>query len=142
MKNFATYFAIEKKIHNKGIHLDREFLIGQFTDDKKDSLRDLSPLEYSEFITWLNQTFDLMPSKKKYDNKEDQYLNKQRRKIIALLSKMGYTTKEDKADMSRIYAWVETHGYLHKSLNLYTLAELPKLVYQAEMFYKSHIQRL
>lgn len=63
-----------------------------------------------------------------------------RKKIIALFVKMGYTTKQGKADMKRIYAWVEKYGYLHKPLNKYTYNELPTLVSQAERVYNSFIE--
>ncbi len=63
-----------------------------------------------------------------------------RKKIIALFVKMGYVNEEGKADMKRIYAWVEKYGYLHKPLNRYTYNELPMLVSQAERVYHSFIQ--
>ncbi len=63
-----------------------------------------------------------------------------RKKIIAKFIEMGYTTPEGKADMPRIYAWVEKYGYLHKPLNKYTYNELPMLVSQAEKYYYQFLE--
>jgi len=65
-----------------------------------------------------------------------------RKKIIGKLADMGYVTREGKADMPRIYAWVEKYGYLHKHLNKYTYAELPLLVSQAERMYNTFLESL
>ena len=138
MRNYTHYFAIEKQIHNKGINLNREDLIYQFTEGKKSGLRELNATEYKEFIDWLNRSFISERSQEDWTVRPGQY---QRRKIIALLCKIGFI-KNGRADMARIYTWVYKYGYLHKSLNEYTQNELPRLVSQTEAFYKSHIERL
>lgn len=132
--NYAQYFAIEKKLKNQGFDFERAELIGQFTEGKKSSLKELSSWEYQEFLKMLNLRFSSAPKV----SQTDEAMQIQRRKIIALFRKMGYE-KDFKADMPRIYSWVIKYGYLHKSMNQYTADELPKLVTQAESAYKSYI---
>lgn len=134
--NYSTYFAIEKKLRGQGFHFDRADLIDQFTDGKYHSLKELSAVEYGKFIEWLNEAF------KKPSGTNTDACQQQRRKIIAILSQLGFVNEDGKANMDRIYQWVLTHGYLKKSLNTYSPQELPKLVYQAEQFYKSTISRI
>ena len=142
MNNYAAYFALEKKLHGQGFDFDRKEAIRQFTAGKKSGLRELTTDEYSGLINWLNHELgQLFISSTGGRGSGKEFSQKQRRKIIALLCKVGMI-KDDRADMNRIYSWVLTHGYLKKSLNQYTASELPKLVYQAEEFYKSHIERL
>ncbi|HRO75768.1 MAG TPA: hypothetical protein PLP27_06450 [Crocinitomicaceae bacterium] len=136
--NFAQYFAIEKRLRGQGLDLDRSEVVSRFTDGKKNSLTALTPHEYRELINWLNKTFAVVSST---PNQIDK-LQLQRRKIIAMLCKIGYIDQNGKPDMLRIYAWVEIHGYKHIHLNRYTEQDIPKLVTQAEKFYKSHIERL
>lgn len=143
MSKYATYFAIEKDLKKRGFDFEREELIEMFTDGEKDSLRELSNEEYHQFIQWLNENnSDGKMFAASFDISEQAVANSQRRKIISLLTKLGYVTARNKADMPRIYAWVDKYGYLNKPMNQYNSAELPKLVYQAEQFYKSHIERL
>lgn len=142
MTNFAQYFAIEKKIQNNGFDLNRSELVSQFTNEKKTGLKELTAFEYREFCQWLNRTFLQNTQPPVNQAPVDPVLQKQRRKIIALLAKIGFIDEQGNANMPRIYAWVDEYGYLHKSLNKYTASELPKLVMQAEKFYKSHIERL
>lgn len=133
--NYAQYFAIEKKLKNQGFDFERAELIGQFTEGKKSSLKELSHWEYQDFLKMLNLRFSSAPNIAHTDEAKQV----QRRKIIALFRKMGYE-KDFKADMPRIYSWVIKYGYLHKSMNQYTADELPKLVTQAESAYKSYIK--
>lgn len=135
MSNYSSYFAIEKQLKHVGFNASRDEIIHQFTDGKKCSLKSLSTHEYREMIAWLNQLLQKMKPMA-----EDR-CQIQRRKVIALLVKIGYT-KNDKADMDRIYDWVLKYGYLHKPFNTYNVNELSRLVSQAEQFYKHHINGL
>lgn len=136
MSDFKTYFAIESKLKKQGFNFDRSELIGTFTADKKKGLSELTDHEYREFINWLNKRF---PASKLNVPPEEEKMQLQRRKIIALFRKMGYQ-KDNKADMVRIYGWVLKYGYLNKSLKLYNSEELPMLVTQAENVYKSFLK--
>jgi hypothetical protein len=140
MSNFKEYFAIETKLRKQGFHINRHDVIGTVTSGRKHGLTALTPFEYAELIRFLNANFktDYQPKKVVYDEAE----NKQRRKIIALLSKIGYV-KEGKSDMYRINCWAMSHGHLdEQKLNDYHGADLTRLVYQAECYYKSTIERL
>jgi len=63
-----------------------------------------------------------------------------RKKIISLFRKMSYTLPDGKVDMCAVEVWTEKYGYLHKPLNNYTYAELPKLVTQAQAVYQSFLK--
>jgi hypothetical protein len=141
--NYTQYFAIEKRLKSTGFDFDRSDLVSQFTSGRKSGLKLLTESEYHGFIQWLNMRFGTTQIGARASGKsfQSEQLQKQRRKIIALFRKMGYE-KDDKADMQRIYEWVLKSGYLKKSLNQYSASEIPKLVYQAEQFYKSYIERL
>jgi len=65
--------------------------------------------------------------------------NQMRRKIISCCRECGWT-KNGKADMDRINAWVLKYGYLGKPLMEYNSLELPKLVTQAENMKDSFIK--
>lgn len=135
---YQQFFAIEKKLKGHGYNLERQDIVHTFTGGAKTSLKALTPHEYKELVNWMNSELSKLskPTKLTLDSNQ-----KQRKKIIAVLCKVGMI-KNGKADMDRIYAWVMSHGYLHKHLNQYTAAELPKLVYQANEFYKSHLKAL
>jgi hypothetical protein len=71
--------------------------------------------------------------------------NEQRRKIISLLRGIGFTyfceiKQRTVADMPRIHKYVQEVGYLHKNMNAYTSAELPKLVTQIEIIHNKEIK--
>jgi hypothetical protein len=73
--------------------------------------------------------------------------NNMRKKIIALAHQMGWSTThvtsgKTIADMPHINIWCIKYGYLHKPLNNYTLAELPKLVTQFDNLYKTFLKAI
>lgn len=63
--------------------------------------------------------------------------NVMRRKILSICHEMNWKIGQQ-LDWSRINFWLDKYGYLHKDLNDYTLAQLPKLVTQFENLLKSH----
>jgi hypothetical protein len=129
---FSAFFKIQERLNSNGLEIDRSELIAEFTHNKKTSLTDLTPWEYSELLNWLNRTF---PSEQ--DPKKIQ-ANLMRRKIIALFRKIEWQ-QDGKADMERIYAWTLKYGYLNKPLNEYTYDELPQLVTQVETIYTKYL---
>ncbi|WP_107039935.1 hypothetical protein [Brumimicrobium mesophilum] len=133
---FNQYFAIEKRIKSLGVDIDREDVISELTGGKKDSLRSLTPHEYKELLYAMTKTLG------NEANRMQKSMDAQRKKIIAHLAKVGYTTPEGKADMKSIYSWVLKYGYLHKGLNDYTAKELPFLVSQSHNVYKKFIKAL
>jgi len=136
---YKHYFAIEKKLKNQGLESSRAELIENFTNGKKNSLKELSHREYNEFILWLNrQAGNTKPTKDWRNSIEDT----KRKKVISLLKTIGYIKEGGKADMERINAWCEQRGKFKKQLNKHTSAELSKLIYQAEIMYGKHVAGL
>lgn len=95
------------------------------------STKELSYEEANRLINTLNGHF--VP--------QNDAANKMRRKIISCCRECGFT-KEGKADMPRIEAWVLKYGYLGKALNQYSAQELPKLVTQAENMKTTFVNNL
>lgn len=67
-------------------------------------------------------------------------------KIFYYAHEMGWTkvskvSNKKVADVQAIDDWMKKYSYLKKKLNKYTFEELPKLVSQFEMVYKSHLNR-
>ncbi len=107
-------------------------MVYDFTNGRTIHTSEMSIKEADEMIRFLRSEI----------NKNDREFqsDRMRKKIIAKFVDMGYVTKEGKADMPRIYAWVEKYGYLHKHLNKYTYEELPKLVSKNEKSYYSFLK--
>lgn len=132
MSQYSRYFALEKKLIGIIPGFERAEIIADFTDNKKRSIKDLTPHEYNEFVNWLQKTF-ITPAEVKSDN--------MRKKIISMFFRMGYVVN-GQSDMPRIYSWTEKYGYLKKPLNSYSYTELPALVSQVEKVYKSHLNSI
>lgn len=131
MSNFAAYFAIEKKLQLQGFDLSRSEVVKTFTNSKKTGLTELTPFEYRELLLWLNREFSITETVGDFAKKCDLM----RKKIIAILCKMGYKTPDGRADMQRINAWAVKYGKNHKHFNGYSYNELVELVTQAEIMY-------
>lgn len=65
--------------------------------------------------------------------------DKSRKLMIHYAHLMGWGIN-GKADIKRLDGWCKQFGYLHKGLNEYSADELPRLVYQFEMVYKSFLK--
>lgn len=150
--NYKSYFAIEKKIKQKGFDFNRSELIIQFTEAKKNRLSDLTYFEYAEFLRWLNLTFqtnnptihsEAFPTIQPSNNPLYERSNQMRRKIIALFHKMGYKLDgTDKINLKRVNDWCVKYGHKHVELNAYDYSELCLLLTQVEKYYKSFITAL
>lgn len=117
-----------------GMHIERSELVADFTEGRTDSLKELSPLEYQEFIKALNNLLGAN------DTPRD-VKSRMRRKVIAILCQCGYTA-EGKADMTRINQWCISHGNAHSILNQYSKPQLQKLIIQAEAMLTTTIKSL
>lgn len=131
MSNYSQYFAIEKKLISKGYDVDRSTLIWEFTQGEKSGLRDLSSVEYREFILYLNRILS--------NTNTNLIADKMRKKIISYFHKMGYQHDNCRINMVRVNDWCKKYGYLHKKLNDYNEKELPKLITQVEAVYTSFL---
>lgn len=112
---------------------DHSELVSEFTGGQTTSLRKLTERELWKLEVRLEE---MIADPKK------QAGQRMRRKIIGILAARGVINAQGKPDMERVYAWVRRYGYLKKELNAYTVAELPKLVYQAESIMESDLKAL
>jgi len=110
------------------LNSQRMSLIHGFSSGRTESLRELHVVEATEMIRYL-----------KSQDPEEKAAEVMRRKIIALAHEMKWE-QHGRADMKRIDAWMVKSSYLHKKLNQYLYAELPKLVTQFEAVYKSFLK--
>lgn len=97
----------------------------------KESLKALTPDELKRLEVAIQELIDPVAAS----------ANTMRRKVIAILAARG-AIKNGKPDMEHVYAWVNKYGYLHKPLNHYTQAELPRLVTQAERITATDLKAL
>lgn len=100
-----------------------------------------SKLLVHECQALINELGVVRPTVRKEREKAAQELdpsNKMRRKILSICREMGNEWFNGSYNWPKINAWLEKFGYLHKGLNDYTEAELPKLVTQFESLLKSH----
>lgn len=128
--NHKAYFAIEKRLRNMGIDVDRAELIHEMTDGQSQSLKELDRDAYATLIRRLNSHFAFDQDKSWQQNPK----NRMRRKVWTLLvCKMGYTEEQ-------MEGWVEKYSKYKKPLREHSEAELKVLVTQAEAVYQSFIK--
>ncbi|MOA20004.1 hypothetical protein D3C78_1404200 [compost metagenome] len=112
-----------------------------FSGGRTESSREMFPSEAKKLIDHL----ELMDRAENGVNEEKDKADRQRKKIIAIARKMGWeigTYPDRKADMIRINKWCQEKGFGKKTLNSYSLKELPKLVYQFDQVYQSYLKSL
>lgn len=131
---YAQYFAIEQRMSEVGMHIDRAEIIADFTEGRTESLKDLTVSEYRELIQSLNAMIN--HHKIQFDKN-----NQMRRKVIAILTQCGYV-EHNRADMQRINQWCISHGHKHCILNEYDTDGLRILITQAENMLKTQIEAL
>lgn len=105
MRNYPQFFAICNK---NGF--TKEEVILQYTEGKKDSLKDLADVEYYGMMRWLEK-FNTMPPG-----------NEIRRKMIALAKKMN-RGNDTKQILQHLDGWCRKQKF-KKPLMLHTVAEL------------------
>lgn len=95
-------------------------MVASFSHGRATSSKDLYTAEAAAMITHL-----------KAQDPDEISAERQRRKIISLAHEAGYRVPgTKKVDMKRLDEWCKKYGHGHKSLNNYTLKELPALVTQ------------
>jgi hypothetical protein len=107
-------------------------LVADLTEGRTHSLRDLSPRELWTIERRIQELLD----------PHGDPANRMRRKVIGILAARGAMLPNGKPDMAHVYAWVLKYGYAHKPLNAYTVAELPRLVTQAEAIQHSDLNAI
>lgn len=65
--------------------------------------------------------------------------SKMRRKILSMAHELHWETRNGKVDLSRVNGWCVQYGG-GKSLDAYTVTELPTLVSQFESMYLKHLK--
>ncbi len=108
-------------------------LMDEFAEDNR-YIGSSTDLRYEEAQKLINHLLALQAQ-----SPEGQSLDRQRKKVISCCREMGMN-KGGKADMKQVYNWVLKHGGLNKTLNKYTLEELPKLVTQATMMRDKYLK--
>lgn len=113
-------------------------MISSFSQGRATHTPDLYFNEAMELIRYLNDM--------QKDIGHNRDATKMIGKIFYYAHEMGWTKRNPAnktvADGPRVDAWMLTHSYAKKKLNAYSYAELPKLVSQFEMVYKSFLKRI
>jgi hypothetical protein len=135
MANYNRFFMLfrDSKVDPHFPYENHGELVSEFTEGRTGSLRSLTPDEVRGLERRLEEVA-ADPRKAK--------AQRMRRKIIGILAARGAVNAQGKPDMDHVHAWVNRYGYLHKHFNAYTVAELPKLVSQAEAIVASDIKAI
>lgn len=135
MANYNRFFLLfrDSKVDPHFPYENHGELVAEFTRGRTESLRSCSEEEVRRLERRLEE-IALNPKRAR--------AQRMRRKIIGILATRGAVNAQGKPDMAHVHAWVDKYGYLKKPLNDYTVAELPKLVTQAEAIVASDIKAL
>lgn len=132
--NNAQNKALHALLHKTGLTAQKETIVSSFSHGRTSSSRQLSHLESVALIQWLQAQQPAEPDEGK----------KMRGKILSIAHDMGMVklNKAGKrvADMQRVDAWMLKYSYLHKKLDAYKYAELPKLVTQFEKVFEHFVE--
>lgn len=111
--------ALVAKLH---LEENKADLVASFSGGRCTSSKDLYSEEANALITHLRS-----------QDPDEIAADKMRKKMISLAHEAGYRIPgTKKVDMKRLDEWCKKYGYLHKSLDNYTLKELPLLITQFE----------
>jgi hypothetical protein len=135
MSTYNRFFLLwnDAKRHPHWPYEEHGDLVSEYTRGATDSLRRLTTTE----LRGLERRIEQMNA-----NPKLLAAQRMRRKIIAILAARGAVTAQGKPDMARVQAWVLRYGYLHQPLNAYGVADLPKLVTQAEAIVASDLNAI
>jgi len=129
---YADYFQFERKAMARGFIINRHNLAKEFTNGEKDGISEMGKVQYTAFVQWCNErmTAGNLPMKPE---------NAMRRKVIAMLTQVGYVNDQGKADMVKIDGWCRKYSPYKKRLQLHDKNELVSLVNQAEQYNKREL---
>ncbi|HMP91905.1 MAG TPA: hypothetical protein PKD90_03485 [Phnomibacter sp.] len=114
---------------------DKAALVSQYSQGKAISTTELTKAQAAALLQALSRGLTANP--------RQQAAECMRRKVIAIFHECGWQQPGTASiDMARVNAWCIHHGYLHKKLNAYTYAELPKLVTQAKKYLEWYLSSL
>lgn len=104
---------------------NKKAIISNYTNGRTESSKELTRTEARYLIANLQGT--------KSPRQDEKKAERMRRKIIGLAHEIDWhIAGTTKIDMERLNNWCINSSYLHKKLDSYKLAELPKLVTQFE----------
>lgn len=134
MSKYSRFFSLFNSARTNGLlpYRDHHVLVEDLTDGRYKGLGELPLDELRRIEAEIERL--MQP--------QQDSANRMRRKIIGILKARGAVLPGGKADMPHVYAWVLKYGYLHKDLNAYTVAELTRLVSQAEAITVSDIKAI
>ncbi len=128
--------CINTLMSKQKLQATRKAIISGASGERTESSSELTFDEANQLIKYL-----------KGRDKEEQAADKMRKKIIAMAYEYAKipangTAEEKKETVARLNEWCIQYGYLHKELNKYTYAELPKLVTQFQHVLSDYFKRL
>lgn len=124
--------AIHASLNKVGLMDEKRHMIGMFTDGRTQSTKEMTKAEAAELIRYLSK-----------HNPRAGAEDKMRKKILSMAHEMGWHIPDThKISMARVNEWCVNYGYLHKRLDAYNYAELPKLVGQFETVYVKFLKEL
>lgn len=118
--------------------IDSADLAYSYSSSRTEHVSQLYKEEALELIKWL-----LKQSKQAVTPAD-----KMRNKILSMAHEMGWELpyrrngKSNVIDMNRVDNWCLRYGYIQQPLDLYTEAELPRLVSQFEQVFKSYLKAI
>lgn len=98
---------------------DKEEMVSEYTNYRTQRSSEMTHLECGQLI----HSLELV------QRAQDHHLDKKRKRVISHLIEAGYT-KDGRADMPAIHAWVEKQKH-KKHLNKHTSPELSQLIHAA-----------
>lgn len=130
-------------LNKKQMMEQRHELFQSYSKNRTRDSKDLSEQEMDDLIRFLEfYNVGGMQSGCKTDFEKG---DKMRKRVLSLCYEYGWTRHDAVknkrvVDYAKLNAWLLKSGYLHKSLNQYKYAELPKLVTQFENVIKSFLK--
>lgn len=137
--------AINATLAKMGLMSDKADIVLNATDGRTSHSSAMSFEEAKALLAALNRNVKATQATPKPSQKMVNKLFAMAHEIgwikgVTMVTPAGITCKKD---YSRVHAWVDKFGYLHKPLSQYTYAELPKLVAQFEYGpYKHFLNKL
>ncbi|MFK5855123.1 MAG: hypothetical protein QM503_03255 [Bacteroidota bacterium] len=130
-----------KLLKDTGSFDQRHDIVTSYTDGRTHNSSDMST---SEIITLINNLENHHRDTGAPLN-DFQKGDRMRKRVLSLFHQYGYAKyspekKKMIIDFDRLDGWMLKFGYLHKKLNKYKYAELPKLVTQVERLVHKYIQ--
>lgn len=110
-------------------------IVRSFSDGRTEHITELDDDEVRRLIGYLRYTAR-DAARTPTQISED----KMKRKIISMAHELRWRNADGKIDMKSLNGWCVKYGYLHKRLDDYSNAELPRLVQQFEVMYRNFLR--